>query len=61
LPTPSPIEAEITGHDVTFRSRTLTASISNGEQEGGIFHLAPGAPVDDGFLHLLILGDIPSW
>jgi diacylglycerol kinase family enzyme len=56
-----PIEVEITGGEVTFRGRTLTASISNGEQEGGIFHLAPGARVDDGFLHLLILGDIPSW
>jgi diacylglycerol kinase (ATP) len=56
-----PIEVEITGGDVTFRGRVLTASISNGEQEGGIFHLAPGARVDDGFLHLLILGDIPSW
>ena len=56
-----PIEVEIAGGDVTFRGRVLTASISNGEQEGGIFHLAPGARVDDGFLHLLILGDIPSW
>ena len=56
-----PIEVEITGGEVTFRGRTLTASISNGEQEGGIFHLAPGARVDDGFVHLLILGDIPSW
>jgi len=56
-----PIEAEIAGGEVTFRGRVLTASISNGEQEGGIFHLAPGARVDDGFVHLLILGDIPSW
>jgi diacylglycerol kinase (ATP) len=56
-----PIEVEIAGGEVTFRGRTLTTSISNGEQEGGIFHLAPGARVDDGFVHLLILGDIPSW
>lgn len=56
-----PIEVEITGGEVTFRGKALTTSISNGEQEGGIFHLAPGARVDDGFLHLLILGDIPSW
>lgn len=56
-----PIAVEITGSEVTFRGRALTASISNGEQEGGIFHLAPGARVDDGFLHLLILGDVPSW
>jgi diacylglycerol kinase (ATP) len=56
-----PIEVEITGEGVAFRGRTLSTSISNGEQEGGIFHLAPGARVDDGFLHLLILSDIPSW
>jgi diacylglycerol kinase (ATP) len=56
-----PIEVEITGGEVTFRGKALTASISNGEQEGGVFHLAPGARVDDGFLHLLILGDVPSW
>jgi diacylglycerol kinase (ATP) len=56
-----PIEVEIAGGEVTFRGRVLTASISNGEQEGGIFHLAPGARVDDGFLHLLVLGDIPAW
>jgi len=56
-----PIALEITGGEVTFQGRALTASISNGEQEGGIFHLAPGALVDDGFLHLLILGDVPSW
>jgi diacylglycerol kinase (ATP) len=56
-----PIEVEIAGGEVTFRGKTLTTSISNGEQEGGIFHLAPGARVDDGFVHLLILGDIPSW
>jgi len=52
---------EITGSEVTFRGRTLATSISNGEQEGGILHLAPGARVDDGFLHLLILGDVPPW
>ena len=56
-----PIEVDITGEGVTFRGRTLTASISNGEQEGGIFHLAPGARADDGLLHLLVLGDVPSW
>jgi len=60
-----PIEVEIigqmTGSQVTFGGKALTASISNGEQEGGIFRLAPGARVDDGFLHLLILGDVPSW
>ena len=56
-----PIAVEIEGGDVAFQGRALSVSISNGEQEGGIFHLAPGARVDDGFLHLLILGDVPSW
>ena len=56
-----PIEVEITGEDVSYRGPILMASVSNGEQEGGIFKLAPGARADDGFLHLLILGDVPTW
>jgi diacylglycerol kinase (ATP) len=56
-----PIEVEIAGDDVSYRGPILMASVSNGEQEGGIFKLAPGARADDGLLHLLILGDVPTW
>jgi diacylglycerol kinase (ATP) len=56
-----PIEVEIASGDMVYRGKTLMTSVSNGEQEGGIFKLAPGARADDGFLHLLILGDVPTW
>jgi diacylglycerol kinase (ATP) len=56
-----PVEVEITGDEVSYRGPILMASVSNGEQEGGIFKLAPGARADDGLLHLLILGDVPTW
>jgi diacylglycerol kinase (ATP) len=56
-----PIEVELAAEGVSFRGPVLMTSISNGEQEGGIFKLAPGARVDDGFLHLLIIEGMPAW
>ena len=56
-----PIELELAAEGVSFRGPVLMTSISNGEQEGGIFKLAPGAQVDDGFLHLLIIEGMPTW
>lgn len=56
-----PVEVEVMAEGVSFRGPVLMTSISNGEQEGGIFKLAPGAKVDDGFLHLLIIEGMPAW
>jgi diacylglycerol kinase (ATP) len=55
-----PVEVEIGGGEVTYRGKVLQASVSNCQTEGG-FLLMPGARSDDGFLHMLILGDMPTW
>jgi len=55
-----PVEVEIVGEELIYRGKSLQASLSNCQTEGG-FRLMPGARPDDGFLHLLILGDVPKW
>lgn len=55
-----PVELEIAGDEVTYRGKSLQASLSNCQTEGG-FRLMPGARPDDGVLHMLILGDVPRW
>jgi YegS/Rv2252/BmrU family lipid kinase len=55
-----PVELEIASGEPIYRGKSLQASVSNCETEGG-FRLMPGARPDDGFLHLLILGDVPTW
>jgi diacylglycerol kinase (ATP) len=55
-----PVEVEIAGEELIYRGKSLQASVSNCQTEGG-FWLMPGARPDDGFLHMLILGDVPRW
>jgi diacylglycerol kinase (ATP) len=55
-----PVEVEIAGEELVYRGKSLQASVSNCQTEGG-FWLMPGARPDDGFLHMLILGDVPRW
>jgi YegS/Rv2252/BmrU family lipid kinase len=55
-----PVQLEIAGTEIIYRGKSLQASLSNCQTEGG-FWLMPGAKPDDGFLHLLILGDVPTW
>lgn len=55
-----PVELEIAAGELIYRGKSLQASLSNCQTEGG-FWLMPGAMPDDGFLHLLILGDVPTW
>jgi diacylglycerol kinase (ATP) len=55
-----PVEVEIAGGELTYRGKSLQASVSNCQTEGG-FRLMPGARPDDGFLHMLLLGDVPRW
>ena len=55
-----PVEVEIAAGDIIYRGKSLQASVSNCQTEGG-FWLMPGARSDDGFLHMLILGDVPRW
>ncbi len=54
------VELEIAGEEPIYRGKSLQASLSNCQTEGG-FRLMPDARPDDGFLHLLILGDVPRW
>ena len=55
-----PVEVEIAGEEPIYQGKSLQASVSNCQTEGG-FWLMPGARPDDGFLHMLILGDVPRW
>ena len=55
-----PVEVEIAAEEPIYRGKSLQASVSNCQTEGG-FRLMPGARPDDGFLHLLVLGDVPTW
>lgn len=55
-----PVELEIAAEELIYRGKSLQASVSNCQTEGG-FWLMPGARSDDGFLHMLILGDVPRW
>ena len=55
------LPVEIEAGDFTYRGKVLMMSVSNVAKEGDLFWLAPGARPDDGFLHLLILGDVPTW
>jgi YegS/Rv2252/BmrU family lipid kinase len=55
-----PVEVEIAAEELIYRGKSLQASVSNCQTEGG-FWLMPGARPDDGFLHMLILGDVPRW
>ena len=57
----SPVSVEIEAGEFVYRGKVLMMSVGNVEKEGGLFWLAPGARPDDGFLHLLILGDVPTW
>ncbi|MGQ9571874.1 MAG: diacylglycerol/lipid kinase family protein [Dehalococcoidia bacterium] len=54
------VQVEIAADEFSYRGKSLQASLSNCQTEGG-FRLMPGAQPDDGFLHLLILGDVPKW
>ena len=55
-----PVELEIVAGEVIYQGKSLQASVSNCQTEGG-FWLMPGARPDDGFLHMLILGNVPRW
>jgi diacylglycerol kinase (ATP) len=55
-----PVELEITTEEFIYQGKSLQASVSNCQTEGG-FWLMPGARPDDGFLHMLILGNVPRW
>jgi diacylglycerol kinase (ATP) len=55
-----PVELEIAAGEPIYRGKSLQASLSNCQTEGG-FWLMPGARPDDGYLHLLVLGDVPTW
>jgi diacylglycerol kinase (ATP) len=55
-----PVQLEINAGELVYEGKSLQASLSNCQTEGG-FLLMPGARPDDGFLHLLILGDVPTW
>lgn len=55
-----PVEVEIVAEELIYRGKSLQASVSNCQTEGG-FRLMPDARPDDGFLHMLILGNVPRW
>jgi diacylglycerol kinase (ATP) len=56
-----PVEVEIVGDGKSiYRGKSLQASLSNCQTEGG-FRLMPGAMPDDGVLHMLVMGNVPRW
>jgi len=57
----SPVTVEIEAGEFAYRGPILMMSVSNVAKEGGLFWLAPNARPDDGFLHLLIWGEVPLW
>lgn len=47
--------------DRIIEGRKFMVTFANGRREGGGFHIAPEALLDDGQLHVLIVENIKSW
>lgn len=48
-----PFHLRVNGSEAPWQDRLLMLSLSNGQREGGGFHIAPGAQPDDGLLEYM--------
>lgn len=55
------MKIRIDGKEIHRYSKVLFACGMNGPYEGGGFKFAPSAGVDDGFLHLCVVSDVPVY
>lgn len=52
-------QVEVTVPDWSYKGQVLLMGASNGQSQGGDFKLAPEAKIDDGFLDIHVIRDMP--